>query len=275
MMVNIVFWNPRKNIFRGRFTSKIPIKRKINNFGDLIGPLIVMKILEESGIRYDQDPKNAVSAQNLLSVGSILHLAKNHDTIWGTGRNGKIKDELHGFKQLSVRALRGPLTREFLERRSIPCPEIFGDPALLFPVFFKEFVKLTEDPLYDFTVIPNLNDLDSYGADENLISPTSNFFSIVERIAKSRFVVGSSLHAIIIAEAFGIPARLIESESEDSFKYEDYYLGTGRTTYTAASSVCSAMDMGGEPGLLWNPEPLLDRFPYDLWCGNVDKSENE
>lgn len=274
-MVNIVFWNPKKSIFRGRFTSRIPIRRKINNFGDLIGPLIVMRILEESGIRYDQDSNRAVSTRNLLTVGSILHLAKNHDTIWGSGRNGKIKEELHRFKQLSVRALRGPLTKEFLEKKSIPCPDVFGDPALLFPFFFKEFVKLTADPLHDFTVIPNLNDLDCYRADENVINPTSDLFSIIERIARSRFVVGSSLHAIIIAESFGIPARLIESESEDSFKYEDYYLGTGRTAFTAAPTVASALDMGGEPGLRWDPVPLLDNFPYDLWCDSLGQDENK
>lgn len=273
-MVNIIFWNPKRSIFRGRITSRIPIRRKINNFGDLIGPIIVMRILEESGIRNDQDSRRCVSTPNLLTVGSILHLANNHDIVWGSGRNGKIKDEFHRFKQLSVRALRGPLTKEFLEKKSIHCPEIFGDPALLLPLFFPDFVKLTEDPLHDFTIIPNLNDLDYYRTDENIINPTSDMFSIIERIARSRFVVGSSLHAIIIAESFGIPARLIESESEDSFKYEDYYLGTGRTTFTAASTVSSALDMGGEPGLRWNPVPLLDSFPYDLWRNSLDQDES-
>lgn len=274
-MVNIVSWNPKRSIFRGRFTSRIPIRRKINNFGDLIGPLIVMRILEESGIRNVQGSRRDVSARNLLTVGSILHLAKNQDTIWGSGRNGKIKEELHRFKQLSVRALRGPLTKEFLEKKSILCPDVFGDPALLFPLFFKEFVKLTEDPLHDFTVIPNLNDLHCYRADQNVVNPTSDLFSIIERIARSRFVVGSSLHAIILAESFGIPARLIESESEDPFKYEDYYLGTGRATYTAASTVSSALDMGGEHRLRWNPEPLLDNFPYDLWRDSLDQDDNK
>lgn len=49
------------------------------------------------------------------------------DTIWGTGINGKVSEDLHKFEKLDVRAVRGPLTRNYLISKGINCPEVYGD----------------------------------------------------------------------------------------------------------------------------------------------------
>lgn len=74
----------------------------------------------------------------LLSIGSVMHFAKDNDSIWGTGINGKINESHLKFKNLDVRAVRGPRTREFLMGRGIMVPEIYGDPGLLLPMFFSK-----------------------------------------------------------------------------------------------------------------------------------------
>ncbi|WP_321325737.1 polysaccharide pyruvyl transferase family protein [Thiomicrorhabdus sp.] len=260
-MVDIVHWNPKRSIFKKKPFSYIPIKAPVNNFGDLLGPLIIEKILQDKGIVNNQ----RTNSKRLLGVGSILHFAKDFDTIWGSGRNGKIKDTSHNFKDLDVRAVRGPLTRDFLINKGINCPEIYGDPALLLPHYFPELKILSEEKKFNITIIPNLNDLGKYELDKNTINPTMDLFYILKRIVQSKYVIGSSLHAIIVAEAFGVPARLITSENEDPFKYHDYFQGSGRTDTVFAKSIQQAIDMGGEAPIKWHAKELIDSFPSDLW----------
>lgn len=260
-MVDIVHWNPERSIFKKKPFCYIPIKAPVNNFGDLLGPLIIEKILQYKGIVNDPKDNN----KRLLGIGSILHFAKDFDTVWGSGRNGKIKDISHNFKELDIRAVRGPLTRDFLINKGINCPEIYGDPALLLPFCFPELKTLSKEKKFNITIIPNLNDLDKYKLDKNTIKPTMDLFYILKRIVQSKYVIGSSLHAIIVAEAFGVPARLITSENENPFKYHDYFLGSGRPNTVFAKNIQQAIDMGGEAPIKWNANELIDSFPTSLW----------
>lgn len=87
---------------------------------------------------------------------------------------------------------------------------------------------------------------------------------MIAAIAASKLVVGSSLHAIVIAESFGVPARLVASGSESLFEYQDHYEGTGRPDFQVAPTIEDAMWMGGE-NFDWDPVPLVNAFPIDLW----------
>ena len=72
----------------------------------------------------------------------------------------------------------------------------------------------------------------------------------------------------MIAEAFGIPARYIRfSETENLFKYKDYYLGSGRAEedFEFATTIDQGLEMGGAKPIRFNPEPLIKAFPKDLW----------
>jgi pyruvyltransferase len=99
--VELVHWNPRPALFSGRLGKRVRIRPRINNFGDLLGPVIVRRLLELRGI----DPKRGRPTR-LLSVGSVLRLAREGDTIWGTGANGKSLDRAFDFEALDVRATR-------------------------------------------------------------------------------------------------------------------------------------------------------------------------
>jgi pyruvyltransferase len=151
---------------------------------------------------------------DILKVGSILHFAKTDDVVWGTGVNGKISPEAHNFNRLDIRAVRWPLTRDFLMARNIPVPEIYGEPGLLTPLVFPHLKTLAKNPKIDVTIIPNYNNLPFSSNRENVLNQRSGLLKFLERIAQSKFVVGSSLHAIVITESLGIPVRLIKSSVE-------------------------------------------------------------
>ncbi len=86
------------------------------------------------------------------------------------------------------------------------------------------------------------------------------------KILNSKFVISSSLHGIIIAEAYGIPARLLRiTENEPLLKYQDYYIGTNRPNFKFALSVEEALKMGGEPPFECDLEKLYEAFPREFW----------
>jgi pyruvyltransferase len=255
--VEIVHWNPRRRVSR---FAPARLTRPVNNFGDLVGPWVVAELLRRRGL----DPDRAVRPARLVAVGSILHLAQNDDVVWGAGLNGKALALAPGVQRLDVRAVRGPRTRELLLEAGHDVPEVYGDPGALVGVLWD---RPTTARTRDLTVIPNLNDARGHPSHPALVSPRTSLEKIIGIIASSRFVTGSSLHAIVIAESFGIPARLIRSAAEPAFKYEDYYRGTGRDTHRAAETVAEAVALGGEPPAVLDPA-LLRAFPADLWAGS-------
>jgi pyruvyltransferase len=261
--VEIFKWNPRKSRLPLSVTERLPfeIGWRVNNFGDLLGPLIVARMLAMHGV----DPRSAPKVRRLVTVGSVLHFAHDRDVIWGTGVNGKIPDVKYTFRDLDVRAVRGPLTQAFLANRGIKVPSIFGDPALLLPHVMPELRKLSLVKQHSLTIVPNFNDFATHEPHAALLDPRSPVDVCLQRIAQSEFIVGSSLHAIVVADSLGIPARLISSPVENQLKYRDYYLGTGRVDAQAASSVDEAVHMGGERQPDFDAARLLEAFPLDLW----------
>ena len=63
-------------------------------------------------------------------------------------------------------------------------------------------------------------------------------------------MVSSSLHGIVIAEAYGVPAVLVASSTEPVFKYEDYYAGTGRELPAPAATWRDGRDAARQRGKL-------------------------
>ena len=256
--VELFHWNPRRPVLRGRLGRRLPLRRPVNNFGDLIGPMLVARVLDELGL----DP--ASGHGRLLSVGSVLHFGRPGDVVWGSGINGK-QPSVDG-RLLEIRAVRGPRTREQLRRSGAEVPEIFGDPALLWPRFWPRQGYLDQDAhTHPVTVVPNLHDWSSLRHDPRAISPRAPVHDVIGRIARSELVVGSSLHGVVLADAFGIPARFVASGSEPPFKYHDYLLGTGRAAYDSAPDVDTAIRRGGHPAPVWDPAALLAAFPDELW----------
>ena len=263
--VEVVHWNPVRPIVSAPYSSLIRVTRPVGNFGDLLGPVIVDRMLASRGIADGIADGAAPRSARLLAVGSILQYARTGDIVWGSGINGKIPADAHDFASLDVRAVRGPKTRDVLAGRGIDAPEVYGDPALLLADLDPRLREWAAEPRHEVTVVPNLHDLGRMRFRRAVQSPKAAVDTVLRRIAQSRLVVGSSLHGIVIAESLGIPARLVRSAHENTFKYDDYYAATGRPTSTPAHDVRSAVEARGEPPIEWDPAPLKAAFPWDLW----------
>lgn len=243
------------------------------NFGDYLSLVIVEKILDKKIDYLVKPPK--FPQRKLIALGSLLFYAREQDVIWGSGVHGKISNpKEYKFKNLDVRAVRGPITHDFLVNNfGIDCPEVYGDPALLFPLLFPEFKK-KEHPKYPFIVIPQYNERKLY---QNLnlpyiVLPTEPWDVVLDKILDSEFVISASLHGLVLADAFGIPNRFLRAtEKEYLLKYTDYYLSTGRPEYRYATSIEEALLIGPESPPACDLRKLYDAFPFDLWPSAVKK----
>jgi pyruvyltransferase len=266
-------WNPRRPPRALRHAPRIvqrTVARHEHNFGDLLGPVIVAGMLRRIGVPDDRAPR-----RRLLTVGSVLHLARPGDVVWGTGRNGREPDDAHCTDGLDVRAVRGPRTRDWLIARGVHVPEVFGDPALLLPHVRPDLVELAAGPPRGTLFVPHIDDprstrlgrLGRLGRRRHVrvLSPRAPVEQVLATIVTSEFVVATSLHAVIVAEAFGVPARSIVNTSEPEWKFDDHFAGTGRPDHHRAANLDEALALGGERPPAWDPTPLLDAFPHDCW----------
>jgi pyruvyltransferase len=236
------------------------------NFGDHLARIVVDRVL---GLRQRTRDDEVARPSRLLAIGSILHLAHDGDVIWGSGINGKVPASSFTARQLDVRAVRGPLSEQFLRARGFDVPRVYGDPGLLVSHLFGERFKPTGRLPYVF--VPNLHDLTLVAHEPHVVSPLWGWNTVVSRILEAQLVLASSLHGLIVAEAFGVPARYVRlSETENLFKYEDYYFGTGRAQFAYARSIAEGRAMGGMPAFTFDPQPLLTAFPWDLWEDSGD-----
>ncbi|MEK6910834.1 MAG: polysaccharide pyruvyl transferase family protein [Nanoarchaeota archaeon] len=246
---------------------------RFSNFGDQLSRVIVEKLLKREIKTINLANDKNISGK-LLALGSIFHYAKSQDIIWGTGINPRWQKQkrlslfFNPLKDLDIRAVRGPLTRRYLEQKmNIDCPEVYGDPALLLPNLFP---KLKPNPKKEYGIIPHVKDLPLFLDNPNLISPSGDWKKVIKSILKCKLIISSSLHGLIVAEAFGIPARWLHSsnlpsfKNEGTFKYNDYYASTNRSLNDYASTIEQALKMKGKEKIKdFNYKALLDSFPYD------------
>lgn len=232
------------------------------NFGDYLSSVIVARMLGERAFFLDEQVSRP---RRLLAIGSILHFARNGDVVWGSGVNGKVSPERHDFDRIDVRAVRGPLTRDFLKGKGIRCPQVYGDPGILVArLLARRFA--TGSPRKGVSFVPNLHDLPLMEGWPNLISPLDPWAQVVARIATSEHVISSSLHGLVVADAFGVPCSYLRlSETENILKYEDYVLGVGRDGLTVHTSREEALRRAPMSEPKPDLDALMSAFPYDLW----------
>ena len=241
----------------------------IINLGDQLSPIVLQWVLEQSGI----SPSQKAKRQTLMTIGSIITFTYSDSVIWGSGilraedAAQVLKHRLIGRK-LDIRAVRGPETRRILtEYGKYDCPEIYGDPAILMPLIYSPQVKKR----YKISVIPHYNEKDNMPdlGDYHFIDiETDNYRFFIDEICRSELVVSSSLHGIILAESYGVPALFLHRGMEYSMiKYLDWYYSTGRYDIRMINSLQELphIEPMPIPDLKEMRETLLKVFPYDLW----------
>lgn len=186
-------------------------------------------------------------------------------TVWGSGLLSPYRLYLKRLKlaELDIRSVRGPKTRNVLIDMGIKCPEIYGDPVILMPKIYNP-ENLGKE--YEVSLITHFSDVSCYDTYNRINMITTDYKYVIDEIVKSKLVISSSLHGIILSEVYGVPAILL-NKGGDLFKYIDWYESTRRSDIRIADSIERALKM--EPVELPQLEELQEKaliaFPKDLW----------
>ena len=251
--VNLEWWNYKANI------------------GDVLSPIICNWMLERKNLSFDFQTKKTY---HLMAVGSICGEGQVDATVWGSGvHNDRLADNIYRWRRirkLDVRAVRGPMTAEILKKAGYECPQAYGDPAILMPLIYMPDKNKLEKK-YKISVV--LHFLEKKGHNERsevhyINVETRDYEFFIDELVSSELVISSSLHGIILAESYGVPAIFVKEGIESEFlKFKDWYSSTDRSDFTFAENISEAMEMTPNrlPDLDRMRDALMAAFPYDLW----------
>lgn len=235
------------------------------NVGDLLSKVIFDFLLKNKGVKSLRSKRTF----RISFVGSVIQFLTGDAIVYGSGflYESVVPKFASEKVKLDVRAVRGPNTKRMLESIGYTVPEVYGDPAILLPMFYEPKIS---DPKKDYIVIPHWKKTQDYDSKKYpvLSTLTSDWKHFIDEIASSKLVLSASLHGIIIAEAYGIPAILLgHTEKNDLFKYQDYYLSTGRTNFVIAKDIEEALklDIPEVPAFNKMQQQFLDAFPIDIF----------
>lgn len=241
------------------------------NFGDWISPDLV-RLLSGRPVEFAEARR-----ADLVAVGSVLQRVPTHwwnkrVQVWGSGlmygdRPVRAKHRYH--------AVRGKLTAQLI---GLTGPHALGDPGLLAARLLPGFAEVPKR--WDIGLVPHHIDREHPGVETlrtrvpgvrllDILSDTQEFLT---ELAACRFVLSSSLHGLIAADAFGIPNAWITISGElrgGEFKFRDYYsvFGIENPRTRSIMEVDSAFiertrQEYRRPGLAEVQAKLVQAFPY-------------
>lgn len=240
------------------------------NLGDYLGFVVADYMLKKRGLSLDTW---VPQKRHMNSVGATIFSSYQTTTIWGSGvhhAEGIFLKQLHYFpiRRLDIRSVRGPLSREVLLKMGHRCPEVYGDPAVLMPLIYQPHVEKIHEMLVISQIRTEVKFRAGHPGLRMISMNTNDYKAVIDAIASSKKVISSSLHGIILAEAYGVPAVMFRSYDKSvDFKYLDYYASTGRYDVPIVDTFEEACQI--EPLPLPDIKPLQEAamasFPYDLW----------
>lgn len=161
----------------------------------------------------------------LAGVGSVVEFlpADFDGAIWGSGL---IRDHAHPLPAAHALALRGPLTRDRISARGEPA---LGDPGILASRHIRR-----PERRWDVGLVPHghhraherfLQLAETAGLRVRIIDVHQEAAAAVREIASCETIITTSLHGLVTADSFGIPAvwtTLHPPLEGDDFKFRDY-----------------------------------------------------
>lgn len=208
------------------------------NWGDLVSGLIIKELTQNPNFDTEKvfNVKNAHNNYPIISTGSVMKFTNPNSIVWGTGCIDKGST---GQEPKKIFAVRGPDTRDELLKKGWSCPEVYGDPALLFPIFYNPKVKKKHKigfiPHYiefesnkDLKVIHHLEKMGV-----QIIDVCAGEFKFIDELLECEKIISSSLHGLIVSDAYGIPNARVNVSNKligGDFKFLDYYKSVGRQT---------------------------------------------
>ncbi|MBR4461227.1 MAG: glycosyltransferase [Erysipelotrichaceae bacterium] len=220
-----------------------------SNFGDLLNEYFSKELFEDDYVLEMFDKCD------LLAVGSILERVLDHAKlgaddrkiresanyedavhIWGSGLLYECDPKINKFtRKPIIHALRGRLTKQAVEtilKEPVHC--VLADPGLLVPLL----VKGSEEKKYEIGIVPHYREknneffqcLPEHYQNTVVIDVQQDVETVLRQISECRYIISSSLHGIIAADAYGIPnCWCIASDQVfgGGYKFHDYFSSFG------------------------------------------------
>ena len=204
-----------------------------NNFGDDINIPLLKALTGKKVIALSDTGLTFIP--HLLCIGSVIGRLNRESRIWGSG--AMFENQTLSSHPRKVYAVRGKYTREYLIRQGISCPEVYGDPALLLPLIYPPCLLKK----YHIGIIPHYSEYDiphvmafRNSHPEILCIKMRGYSSwqeVIDQIVSCDYIISSSLHGLIVSDAYGIPnvfAKFSNLVEGGTFKYRDYFSGVNR-----------------------------------------------
>jgi pyruvyltransferase len=247
--------------------GRVPLRwwRQADNFGDLMSAWLVSRMTGREVVWTDDRP-------HYLVIGSILNHTNACSVVWGAGSFG-VEDGARFSADATYTAVRGPLTRARLVARKIPCPEVYGDPALLAPAYFAPKVAKT----HEYGIVVRWRERrwhrTEIGPGVRLIElGRPDVESVIEEMLSCRRVITGSLHGLVVADAYGIPSAWVRSATAfgGPYKFFDYFATVDKfrmyqdfdtSLPVTAERLRDSLVFDGRP-IVFDHRALLDACPF-------------
>lgn len=187
----------------------------------MISPYLLTKLKGDAIYTEPDSPEH-----KYVLTGSILSAPIKNATIFGAGFVSE--DEKFIGENVMIKAVRGVGTLHKLRNYIDVSNVLVGDPGLLLPYYYNP----KPEKKYKIGVTPHIMDyerskdsnhfvIDLRMGDETISEAVER---VVYQINQCESILSSSLHGLVVAKAYGIPAEYFHSASlvGDGFKFRDF-----------------------------------------------------
>ncbi len=250
-----------------------------NNFGDYLGHYIPSKL--NKNVIYTQINS---PTKKYVTVGSVLNQMIGVNTncvVWGSGIM-TVNDTIP--KGVKLLAVRGPQTQQRLRDIGITPPDVVGDPALILKKLYNPNIKKE----YKLGIIPHYVDYAEvkHKVKDNNVNVidliTNDIEGTIDEILKCDYVISSSLHGVIVSQAYDIPSIWVKFSNKlfgnspsmgNNVKFRDYFGSVGIEPYDGIDYINKEIKLGEVLTLMkqyegkstivdFDFDKLMDSCPY-------------
>ena len=225
---------------------------KCNNAGDMLNEVLIDELF------HVKTEWQSVATANLIAVGSVLEriikgakidratVKMQSDVktdsainVWGTGLmyDSPNFSEMSFVRPVNITALRGEKTRAACKKilkKNVRCT--LADPGLLVPFLLNASEKPQKK--YSLGIIPHFREvlepqfkvIGENVEGSTIIDMQGGIKEVATQIEECECVISTSLHGLVIADAFGVPnmwCDLTHRLLGGTFKFKDYYSAYG------------------------------------------------
>jgi hypothetical protein len=188
------------------------------NYGDILSPYI----LDALGVSYTVTDYTHC---NMIMIGSIATQARAGMNVYGSGFMWRTDPVC---KDANWHWVRGPISRQKILDAGGTCSPVYGDPAMILPHIWEPAKKV-----HDIGIVPHYVDFHyckQHYREYTVDLITTDPVRTTSEITACRSIISSSLHGLIVAHAYGIPAAWVKFTDQldgDDMKFHDHFLSLG------------------------------------------------